>query len=40
MNKYVIKLINNNYIEDKNKEYNLSKLRKEHYFHKKTIKFI
>ena len=32
MNKYVIKLINNNYIEDKNKEYNLSKLRKEHYF--------
>ena len=29
MNKYVIKLINNNYIEDKNKEYNLNKLRKQ-----------
>ena len=32
MNKYVIKLINNNYIEDKNKEYNLNKLRKQNYF--------
>ena len=32
MNKYVIKLINNNYIEDKNKEYNLNKLIKQNYF--------
>ena len=32
MNKYVIKLINNNYIEDKNKEFDLHKLRKNKYF--------
>lgn len=39
-NKYVIKLINDNFIEDKNKEYNISKLRKEHYFIKEDKIFL
>ena len=30
--KYCIKLINNNYVEDKNKEYDLQKLKKKNYF--------
>ena len=32
VNKYVIKIINDNFIEDKNKEFNLQKLRKQNYF--------